>query len=68
MKERKLADGRGRLVRHGPERAIQTGIEPVRVSRVKIRDRGASGEDRIRFTLAVLPLWAQERGCASARA
>ena len=40
MKERKLADGRGRLVRHGPERAIQTGIGPVRVSRVKIRDRG----------------------------
>jgi putative transposase len=57
----KLPDGRERLVRHGhgPERAIQTGIGPVEVSRVKIRDRGASGEDRIRFTSAILPKWAR---------
>src|SRR5215472_7287414 len=46
MKDLKLADGRDRLVRHGhgPERAIQTGIGPVEVSRVKIRDRGAANE------------------------
>src|SRR3954453_18409332 len=39
----KLADGRDRLVRHGygPERTIQTGIGPVEVRRVKLRDRGA---------------------------
>ena len=61
MKDRKLPDGRDRVVRHGhgPERAIQTGIGPVPVSRVKIRDRGAEGEDRIRFTSALLPLWAR---------
>ena len=40
MKEKKRADGRERLVRHGPERAFHTGIGPVAVSRVKIRDRG----------------------------
>ena len=53
MRELKLPDGRERLVRHGhgPERRIQTGIGPVEVRRVKIRDRGATGnEDRIRFT------------------
>ena len=61
MKDQKLPDGRDRVVRHGhgPERAIQTGIGPVPVSRVKIRDRGAEGEDRIRFTSAILPLWAR---------
>jgi putative transposase len=62
MKDLKLADGRDRLVRHGhgPERAIQTGIGPVEVSRVKIRDRGAASEgERIRFTSAILPLWAR---------
>ena len=62
MKELKLADGRDRLVRHGhgPERAIQTGIGPVEVSRVKIRDRGAASEgERVRFTSAILPLWAR---------
>jgi putative transposase len=62
MKELKLADGRDRAVRHGhgPERAIQTGIGPVEVSRVKIRDRGAvSDGERIRFTSAILPLWSR---------
>jgi len=62
MKDLRLADGRDRLVRHGhgPERAIQTGIGPVEVSRVKIRDRGAPNEgERIRFTSAILPLWAR---------
>ncbi|ESY48105.1 hypothetical protein X744_29530 [Mesorhizobium sp. LNJC372A00] len=44
MGDLKLANGRGRIVRHGhgPERNIQTGIGPVPVSWVKIRDRGAS--------------------------
>src|SRR3984893_12379406 len=62
MKDLKLTDGRDRLVRHGhgPTRAIQTGIGPVEVERVKIRDRGAAGDgERIRFTSAILPLWAR---------
>ena len=62
MKELKLADGRDRIVRHGhgPERSIQTGIGPVPVSRVKIRDRGANGEaERVRFASTILPKWAR---------
>src|SRR5512138_2817878 len=44
MKGLKLPDGRDRLVRHGhgPERTIQTGVGPVEVERVKIRDRAAA--------------------------
>jgi transposase-like protein len=62
MKDLKLADGRGRVVRHGhgPKRMIQTGIGPVEVSSVKIRDRGAAIDgDRIRFSSAILPKWAR---------
>src|SRR3954453_13501615 len=77
MKDQRLADGRGRLVRHGfgraagresrvrhgfgPERVIQTGIGPVAVRRVKLRDRdnAEAGAARIRFTSAVLPRWAR---------
>jgi len=62
MKGLKLPDGRDRLVRHGhgPERTIQTGIGPVEVERVKIRDRAAAENgERIRFTSAILPLWAR---------
>ena len=62
MKEMKLPDGRDRLVRHGhgPARAIQTGIGPVAVSRVKIRDRGAGADgEKIRFASAILPRWAR---------
>jgi putative transposase len=62
MQHLKLADGRDRLVRHGrgPERSIQTGIGPVAVSRVKVRDRGAGAEaPRIRFASSILPLWAR---------
>ena len=62
MKDLKLADGRDRVVRHGhgPLRTIQTGIGPVEVARAKIRDRGAADADeRIRFTSAILPLWAR---------
>jgi transposase-like protein len=61
MKDLKLSDGGDRLVRHGhgPERSIQTGIGPVAVSRVKVRDREPSAERRIRFTSAILPLWSR---------
>src|SRR5258708_4428909 len=61
MKDLKLAGGRDRLVRHGhgPTRTIQTGIGAVEVERVKIWDRGATGDgERVRFTSALLPLWA----------
>jgi transposase-like protein len=45
---------------HGPERTIQTGIGPVEVERVKIRDRAAAEDgERIRFTSAILPVWAR---------
>ena len=62
MRELKLPDGRDRLVRHGygPERMIQTGIGPIAVSRVKIRDRGAAGDkERVRFSSSILPKWAR---------
>jgi transposase-like protein len=62
MKDLKLPDGRDRVVRHGhgPERMIQTGIGPVEVSAVKIRDRGGAIDgDRIRFSSAILPKWAR---------
>ena len=57
-----MADGRDRLVRHGhgPVRTIQTGIGAVEVARVKIRDRAAASDgERLRFTSAILPLWAR---------
>jgi putative transposase len=57
-KELKLTDGRDRLVRHGPERVIQTGT--VEVQRIKVRDRGAGPpSERIRFSSALLPRWAR---------
>ena len=68
MLEVRLPDGRERLVRHGhgPERQVQTGIGPVTVQRVKLRNRGADNGDagdagvgRIRFTSAILPRWAR---------
>jgi putative transposase len=53
------AQGRRRLVRngHAPERQIQTGIGPLEVRRPKVRDRGAAGEEPIRFTSAILPAY-----------
>jgi len=59
--ELKVPDGRARVVRHGhcPARKITTGIGAIEVARPKMRDRGASGADRIRFTSAILPLWAR---------
>ncbi len=63
MKDKRLTDGRERVVRHGhgPERMVQTGIGPVAVQRVKLRDRAAdeAGAERIRFTSAILPRWAR---------
>ena len=63
MQQQRLADGRARLVRHGhgPERTVQTGIGPVPIRRVKLRDRAAQGADgeRITFTSAILPRWAR---------
>jgi len=62
MRDLKLPDGRARLVRHGhgPEREIQTGIGPVPVSRVRIRDRGVTTPvDRVRFSSSILPKWAR---------
>ena len=47
----RLPDGRPRLVRHGhgPELQIQTGIGPVPVSRVKIRNRNADVEGQFQI-------------------
>ena len=61
MKDERLSDGRARLVRHGhgPQRTIQTGIGPVAVRRVKLRDRGAADANGITFTSAILPKWAR---------
>jgi len=62
MKGMQLPDGRDRIVRHGhgPERQVQTGIGPVAVQRVRVRDRGADqAAERIRFTSAILPRWAR---------
>jgi putative transposase len=63
MRSERLPDGRERIVRHGhgPERQVQTGIGPVEVQRVKLRDRAAdeAGADRIRFTSAILPRWSR---------
>ena len=60
MADQQLDDGRARFVRHGhgPARTVQTGIGPVAVQRVKVRDRDptANGE-RVRFTSAILPRW-----------
>jgi putative transposase len=60
MADRQLEDGRARFVRHGhgPARTVQTGIGPVAVQRVKVRDRGPAGTgERVRFTSAILPRW-----------
>ena len=60
MADRQLEDGRARFVRHGhgPARTVQTGIGPVAVERVKVRDRGPAGTgERVRFTSAILPRW-----------
>ena len=60
-------DGRQRLVRHGhlPEREIVTGIGPVAVRCPRVRDRAGAGEERIRFTSAILPPYARRSRRAS---
>jgi putative transposase len=54
-------DGRARLVRHGhlPEREIMTGIGPVAVRCPRVRDRVGQGNERIRFSSAILPPYAR---------
>jgi putative transposase len=69
MVDRRLADGRARFVRHGhgPERTVQTGIGPVEVQRVKVRDRAPAGSgDRVRFTSRILPRWARRTSSLAA--
>jgi putative transposase len=53
--------GRRRLVRHGhlPEREIMTGIGPVAVRAPRVRDRVGTGEERLRFSSAILPRYAR---------
>jgi putative transposase len=53
----RLPDGRQRVVRNGylPEREVMTGIGPVAVEGVRVRDRGASHGERIEFSPSVLP-------------
>src|SRR3954466_13978488 len=58
MKGVQLRDGRQFIARHGhgPERLVQTGIVPVEVQRVRLRDRGVvAGGERLRFLRARLP-------------
>jgi len=54
-------DGRRRLVRHGhlPEREIMTGIGAVAVRRPRVRDRVGTGDQRLRFSSALLPPYAR---------
>jgi putative transposase len=69
MADRRLVDGRARVVRHGhgPERTIQTGIGPVEVRRVKVRDRAPAGSgERVRFTSRILPRWARRTSSLAA--
>src|SRR3546814_13843078 len=51
MRDERLADGRARVVRHGPgpERQIQTGIGPVPGTRGAVGARGEVGGARITF-------------------
>ena len=57
----KTEAGRRRIVRHGhlPEREIMTGIGPVAVRQPRVRDREASGGERIRFSPSILPPYAR---------
>src|SRR3712207_9203308 len=58
MKDRRLPDGRERVVRHGhgPERLVQTGIGPGGVRRGEVRDPAPrAGGGGPRFTSALPP-------------
>jgi putative transposase len=54
-------EGRQRLVRHGhlPEREIMTGLGGVSVSAPRVRDRVGREDARIRFSSAIVPLYAR---------
>jgi putative transposase len=54
-------EGQQRLVRHGqlPEREIMTGIGPAGVRAPWVDDRAGQGEERIRFSSAILPPYAR---------
>ncbi len=57
-KDLKLPDGRDRIVRHGhgPYRAIQTGVGPLRFVAPRSATGGEVGaEEKIRFTSSILP-------------
>src|SRR5207237_8556007 len=46
--------------RHGPAGTIQGAIGAIEVARVKLRDRAATSDgERIRFTSAIVRLWAR---------
>jgi hypothetical protein len=51
--------GRQRLVRHGSQREIMTGVGPVRVRCPRVRDRVGEGSQRIRFSSVILPPYAE---------
>jgi putative transposase len=59
--EARTEGGGQRVVRHGhlPEREIMTGIGPVAVRAPRVRDRVGRGEERLRFTSAILPPYAR---------
>jgi putative transposase len=59
--DKRTEEGRRRLVRHGhlPEREIMTGIGPVAVRAPRVRDRVGTGEERLRFSSAILPPYAR---------
>jgi putative transposase len=59
--DKRTADGRRRLVRHGhlPEREIMTGIGPVAVRCPRVRDRVGKAAERLRFWSAILPRYAR---------
>jgi putative transposase len=57
----KTEAGRQRVVRRGhlPEREVMTGIGPVAVRHLRMRDREAAGGERIRFSPTILPPYAR---------
>lgn len=56
LSEQKLADGKQRVVKNGylPERAIQTGVGPVKVKLPRVRDR-SPGDDKYIFISNLIP-------------
>jgi putative transposase len=52
-----LSDGKARIVRNGylPQRDIQTGAGLIEINVPRIRDRGKSAKETIRFTSSIIP-------------